>query len=384
MKQENGYKTTYTPDHGFDTAALLPYNLSFFDEGEKTEQPTARKRRKAREEGQVAKSQEVSTALMFLAAFYALRLFAGGIFERIIGIFQNNILLIGNLEMVYNERYFASRVGYMFLQGFLIALPMFIVSMAVGLTANLIQVGWYPTSKPLTPKLNRLNPISGFKRIFSFRALMDLFKSLAKLAAIIAVIYSVVTDEIQSIPHLVDMGLLQSLTYVGNVIINMGINVGIVFIFIALLDFSYARWKHTKDLRMSKQEIKEEYKQTEGNPLIRGKIRQKMREVSMRRMMQSVPQADVIITNPSHYAVALQYNRESLTPTAPVVVAKGVDYLAKRIRELAMEHKIEIVENVELARAIYNTVDIGKEIPPDMYQAVAEILAFVYRLKNVA
>ena len=363
---------------------LLRYNLHFFDEGEKTEQPTTRKRQKAREEGQVAKSQEVSTAFLFLAAFFALRMFAGGMYGRILSIFRHNLRLLGDIDAVYNEKFFGAHFGYMFIQGFMIALPMFAVCVGMGLATNIAQVGWHPTSKPLVPKFNRLNPISGFKRIFSMRAWIELAKSLAKFVAILAVIYSVVNKELQHIPLLVDMGLLQAVIYLGNIIVNMGLNVGMLFLAIAFLDLMYTRWKHTKDLKMTKYEVKEEYKQTEGNPQIKGKIRQKMREISMRRMMQAVPQADVIITNPNHYAVAVQYDRESLMPTAPVVVAKGVDFLAKRIREIAKENDIEIVENVALARALYATVEIGQEIPPDMYQAVAEILAFVYRLKNVA
>jgi flagellar biosynthetic protein FlhB len=174
----------------------------------------------------------------------------------------------------------------------------------------------------------------------------------------------------------------QAVGHIAGLVITLGLSIGALYIFIALFDYSYTRWKHAKDLRMSKQEVKEEHKQQEGNPQVKGKIRQKMREVSMRRMMQSVPQADVIITNPTHYAVALKYDALAIGGAAPILVAKGVDFMAKRIRDVATENDVHIVENPPLARAIYSQCDIDQEIPEELYVAVAEIMAYVFRLKN--
>jgi flagellar biosynthetic protein FlhB len=212
------------------------------------------------------------------------------------------------------------------------------------------------------------------------RSVVELIKSLAKMGVIIAVIYYTITGEINRIHTLAEMEILQAVSFLGTMTTQIGINVGIIFLVIAVMDIFYQRYKHTKELRMTKQEVKEEYKTIEGNPEIKRRIRQKMREMSMRRMMQEMPKADVVITNPTHYAVALKYDKE--VSDAPYVLAKGVDFLAKRIRETAKEHNIEIVENPQLARTLYASVDIGSVIPPELYQAVAEILAFVYKLKN--
>jgi len=211
---------------------------------------------------------------------------------------------------------------------------------------------------------------------------MELVKSLVKLGVIGLVIYNVLNKQKGAIFSLLHMSLLEAVGYIANVIVDMAINVGVFYLFIGAADYAFQRYKHGKELKMSKHEVKEEYKQVEGNPQIKGRIRQRMREASMRRMMQAVPTADVIITNPTHFSVAVKYDRQS--GAAPVVVAKGQDYTALRIKELARESDVMIVENPPLARTLYATVDIGREIPPELYQAVAEILAYVYKLKNIA
>ncbi len=359
---------------------LLPINLSFFDEGEKTEQPTARKREKARKKGQVAKSPEVNTALLFLAAFFGLRIFSENMYVSIANIFSGNFQLIADIDNIMEVDYIAKYIAFLFTQIILICLPIFALSMGVGIISNLFQVGWHPTIEPLMPKFSKLSPISGFKRLFSMRVLVELLKSLAKFGIIGYVIYATMVNEINYIPQLASMGLMQAIIYLGNVAARLGLNIGLLFLFVALADVFYTRYKHTKDLKMSKQEVKDEYKSIEGNPQIKGKIRQKMREVSMRRMMQSVPSADVVVTNPTHYAVALKYDKN--VSDAPYVVAKGVDFLAQKIKNAALQNGVEIVENVQLARTLYATVDVGKTIPEELYQTVAEILAFVYKLKN--
>ena len=364
---------------------MLRYNLSFFaDKDEKTEQATPKKRRDARNEGQVAKSQEVSTAFLFFAMFFALRIFAGMMFSNITSAAYYVYTRFGLLAVddVFIHTYMVSLLVFLFSRALLIVAPLFAVSFTIGIVSNVLQVGWNPTLKPLMPKFNKLNPISGFKRIVSLTALVTLFKSLAKLAIIGLVIFSVMRRDIENIPRLAYMETMQAVAFVGDAITRLGLYVALFFLFIALADYSYTLWKHNRDLRMTKQEVKDEWKNMEGNPQTKNRIRKKMQEASMRRMMQEMPQADVIITNPTHYAVALKYDRES--PRAPVVIAKGIDFLANKIKEVAKEHKIEIVENVQLARALYDTVDVGKEIPPELYQAVAEILALVYKMKNKA
>lgn len=365
---------------------VIPLDLCFFadDSGgsEKTEKATPKKKEKAREEGQVAKSQEVSTAFMLLAGFFALRMFGGRIATGTTGLFEHQFgMVLGGIEQM-EQVSIAAHIAWMFGQVLLMAAPMFLVALVVGIIVNVVQVGWKITSKPMMPKFSKLNPLKGFKRIFSIQSLMNFLKSLLKITVIGAVVFVMLRNAAEeTLPVLLGMELGASIIVIGNMIINMGLAVGAFYLFIAAADFAFTRWKHAKDLRMTKHEVKMEYKQQEGDPLIKGKIRQKMREVSMRRMMQNVPQADVIITNPTHYAVALKY--DLLGPlTAPVLVAKGVDYMARRIREVGIENNITIVENPPLARAIYEDVEVEKEIPEELYVAVAEIMAYVFQLKG--
>jgi flagellar biosynthetic protein FlhB len=364
---------------------LIPINLQFFESnnsGEKTEAPTARKKRKAREEGQVAKSQEVSTAFLLIVGFFALRVFGGWILDGMTGLFTYQLQFIPDSNEVFELTFLSSYIAWVFGRILVIVAPIFAVVLLVGVIVNLLQVGWHPTLKPLRFKGSKLNPLKGLKRIFSMQALVTLVKSILKFLIILWVIYLVVRREIDFLPMFLDMELLPAVAYIGNLTVMVGLWVGGLYIFIAALDYAYTRYKHFKELKMTKHEVKEEWKQAEGNPLIKGKIKQKMREVSMRRMMQNVPNADVIITNPTHYAVALKY--DILKGAAPVLLAKGVDYQAKRIRDVARDNNIEIVENAPLARAIYSEVPVDKEIPPELYEAVAEILAYVFMLKNKA
>ena len=245
---------------------------------------------------------------------------------------------------------------------------------------NILQVGWKVTGKPLKPKPDKFNPINGMKRIISKDSIFELVKSIIKIALIIYVAYTAIKDDAQKIFVLYDMPLNQALAFCGSVIINAGLKISIVYLVVGLADFIYQKYRFKEDMKMTKQEVKDEYKNTEGNPEIKGRQRQRMREASRQRMMQDVPKADVVITNPTHLAVAIKYDAEKAK--APVVLAKGEDYLAQKIREKAKENGIEIVENKPLARMLYANVEIGEEIPPELYQAVAEILAMVYNMKN--
>jgi len=366
----------------------IPMNLTFFKEGqggEKTEKATPKKREKARKEGQVAQSQEVGTALLLVAAFVGLRAFAPMILNRVSGLMMVNFSSINNFDNMPNisDPTIAARLIWTgFGQVILTILPLALVVMGVGLAANIMQVGWKPTGKPLKPKFSKLNPLKGIKKVFSLKIFLELVKSLLKFAVIIIAIYFVVVDRLEMLLMLMHVDLFEAVFLVADLIATIGITIGVLYIFIAAIDYAFNRRKHEKELRMSKQEVKEEWKQMEGDPLIKSRIKQKMREVSMRRMMQEVPTADVVITNPTHFACALRYDRER--GGAPILVAKGKDNLAARIKDTAKENFVVIVEDKPLARTIYNTVDIGEEIPPELWQAVAEVLAYVYRLKTPA
>ncbi len=301
-------------------------------------------------------------------------------YTKLVELFVYNVQMQQTYLDMFEPVFMSKYIGYMFTQVVLICLPMLLIAALIGFVTNIVQVGWLVTTKPLKPKFSKLNPISGFKRIFSLKAIVELLKSLLKFGLIIMVVVNVVKKYIDYIPGLFLFEPMQIIIFIGDIIVSLGVTVGAAYLFIAGIDYAYTHYKHEKDIKMSKQEIKEEYKMMEGNPQVKGQIRQRMREASMRRMMQDLPTADVIITNPTHYAVALKYDK--LSGKAPVVVAKGVDFLAKRIRDTATENNIEIVEDKPLARTLYANVDIGKEIPPELYKAVAEILAYVYKLKE--
>ncbi|MBQ9436901.1 MAG: flagellar biosynthesis protein FlhB, partial [Lachnospiraceae bacterium] len=262
----------------------------------------------------------------------------------------------------------------------LIMLPIFLIGVFIAFITNFLQFRWMITFKPMKPKFSKLNPVNGFKRFFSIQSVIELIKSVAKLLVIFYIAYSYLVERQQVLFLLLDMPVLQVLQLASSMIFELGIRISAVFIIIAAADFLYTRFKWKKDMKMTKQEVKDEMKETEGDPQIKGKQRQRMREASQRRMMQQLPQADVVITNPTHYAVAIQYDADKYE--APMVIAKGEGYIAARIKEVAAEHGIEIVENKPLARVLYANVEIGELVPPELYQAVAEVLAFVYHLQG--
>ena len=259
-------------------------------------------------------------------------------------------------------------------------LPFFVVSFLVAFLSQKVQFKWMVTTKPLEPKLSKMNPISGFKRMFSKQALFELVLSIVKIVIIYAICQSVIKDNLTVLLTIYDIEIEDSLGILFELVMDLGIKVSLVYFILALGDLVFQKWKHKNDLKMTKQEIKEEFKNQEGDPKVKSQQRQRMQQASRRRMMQSIPEADVVITNPTHFAVALKY--DNTVNQAPIVVAKGADYLAFKIKEIAKEHNVEIVENKPLARMLYSNVDIGREIPAELYQSVAEVLAYVYGLKN--
>ena len=282
--------------------------------------------------------------------------------------------------MDVTEKSVAALMSDVLIQILIVCVPFFAFGFVVTALISVIQVGWKVTGKPLQPKFDKFNPINGFKRIFSKDSIFELIKSILKIFVIIYVAYTSIRGNAQDIFILYEIPLMQAIMLCGTVIINAGLKISLVYLVIGLADFIYQKYRFNEDMKMTKQEIKDEFKNTEGNPEIKGRQRQRMREASRRRMMQDVPKADVVITNPTHFAVAIKYDAE--TSKAPIVLAKGEDYLAQKIKETAREHHIEIVENKPLARMLYANVDIGQEIPPELYQAVAEILAMVYNMRE--
>ncbi len=367
---------------------MIRYDLQFFAKegmgGEKTEPATSKKLDDARKEGQVAKSREIANGLGLLALFLILKLWVGHIGEQLLGVFQIVYNRIPDLTIYPNgfmpEASVMSLFGLMLKQVLLILAPILIIGFLVAFLSDLVQVRWKPTTKPLKPKFSKLNPISGFKKIFSVNSLVELVKSVLKIGLIVYVCFSYLKERWLLLFNLYDMSLMQAIGLAAETMTDLGIRISALYMVIALGDYIYQRVKFSNDMKMTKQEIKEEFKQMEGDPQIKGQIRAKMREASRRRMMQDLPKADVVITNPTHYAVAIQYDPE--IADAPVVIAKGEDYMAARIKEVARENQIEIVENKPLARMLYANVDIGQAVPPELYQAVAEVLAFVYHLQG--
>ena len=367
---------------------ILQYNLQFFAKdgpgGEKTEEPTSKKLSDARNEGQVAKSKEVTSAFEMLAAFLMMRFFIQYIGTVLVGNIYDIYSQIPMYVKLYEGHIQSQTFRMLFVQSLLrilqIIAPFLIVGFLVAFITNLLQVKWKVTTKPLKPKFSKLNPVNGFKRFFSPNSLVELVKSVLKLALIGYVVKSYLEKNMPPIFQLYDISLNQGIVQVGILVINLGIRISLFYMLIAAADYVYQKIKFKKDMKMTKQEVKDEYKNAEGDPQVKSKQRQRMMEASRRRMMQQLPEADVVITNPTHYAVAIKYEPELYD--APFVVAKGADYLAQKIKDVAKENRIEIVENKPLARMLYANVDVGSVVPPELYQAVAEVLAFVYHLKG--
>lgn len=367
---------------------VLSYNLQWFakdgEGGEKTEPATQKKLTDARKEGKVARSKELSSAFGLIVLFLCLKVFVSYVGGKFLGMFD---LIYGNMpdfvkmnEGTMSAQAASSLITQVILQMLLTMLPFLVFGFAVALLVSVVQVGWTVSAKPMKPELSKFNPINGFKRMFSKDSLFELVKSIFKVGIIVYIAYTSIRDNESKLFVLYDISLKQAVALVGNFVIDVGFKISLVYLVIGIADFVYQKMKFKDDMKMTKQEVKDEYKNTEGDPQIKGRQRRKMQEVSQKRMMQDVPKADVVITNPTHLAVAIQYDADH--SPAPVVIAKGADYVAQKIKEVAKDNQIEIVENKPLARMLYANVDIGAQIPPELYQAVAEVLVFVYKAKN--
>jgi len=345
---------------------------------EKTEQATPKRREDARKKGQVAHSKEISTVLILLSALGAFH-FGGGWMMWSLATFMNGYF--SNISEMSLQVSSIQNLTWTVAETFIfIVLPILAAVFVAGLAANLLQVGFHMTGEPLKPKLSKLNPLSGAKKLFSLRSLSELIKSILKIIIVGGTALIVVHTETADIPALLRMSVGDILLFIGQASQKIALFTCLVLILVSLADYLYHRWQFEKDLKMSKHEIKEEHKQQEGDPLVRARIRRIQTEMARHRMMEAVPEADVVITNPTHFAVALKYDAKEMF--APKVLAKGAGFIAQRIKEIAAEADIPIVENKPLARTLFRSVEIGDFIPAELFRAVAEILAYVYQLKR--
>ncbi|HLQ73857.1 MAG TPA: flagellar biosynthesis protein FlhB [Bacillota bacterium] len=352
-------------------------DLQFFA-GEKTEKATPKKREESRQKGQVAKSQDVNTAILLLFSFIVLAAFGSYMGQHMRHLYESSFneyihwsVTPETVMTVFKES--------VILMGLIVA-PIMIIAIIAGFASNLMQVGFLFTTEPLKFDLKKIDPIKGAKRIFSIRALVELVKSMLKILFIGSITFFVIWINKDEMMMLALKSIDSAIAFFGRVTIIMGVSATLALVVLAIIDYLYQRYDHEKNIRMSKQDIKDEHKNIEGDPLIKSKLKEKQRQIAMQRMMSEVPEADVVITNPTHFAVAIKYDEEKAT--APYVIAKGTDLVALKIKEIAKAHNVMTVENKQLARSLHATLEINDVIPEQFYQAVAEILAYVYQVER--
>lgn len=347
---------------------------------ERTEPASARKRAKAREQGQVVHSAEVNSAIILLASTLLFLIIGGALLQQMLAAMRDGLANAGKLALT-RDALPALMLDASWLTAKML-MPILGMLMVIGITANILQVGFLLTGQPLLPKWDKLSPAAGFKRLFSLSSAVALAKGILKLACIGVVAYLTLRQQWSQVYLLMDANAVEVMTFLGKASVLILFRAALVLLVLALFDYAYQRWQHEKNLRMTKEEVREESRTTEGDPAIRARIRSVQREMLRKRMMRKVPEADVVITNPVHLAVALKYDAETMR--APVVVAMGARLIADRIRAIAVEHGVPIVENPPLAQALYKSARVGMEIPVEVYRAVAEVLGYIYRLRNAA
>lgn len=345
---------------------------------EPTERATPKRREEARQEGKVARSGELVSALVLLAGVLALSSLGGAMLRNLTQLIQAGLAGLSSHSLSAGS--VISLFQRLSVEMLFLLLPLLLTLVAVGLTSNILQVGFLLTLRPLNPRWSVLNPFEGLRRMFSLRSLTELLKAVLKVALIAGVAYLTVSSDLRQIVPLEGATGGALLTRVGAATVRLGLRVGFALLLLAVLDYGYQRWEYERSLRMSRQEIEEEQKQTEGDPRVKTRIRILQRLLARRRMMQEVPKADVVIVNPTHVAVALRYERARMA--APVVVARGLRKLAEKIKAVAQEHSIPIVEDPPLARLLYKEARLGQPIPVSLYKAVAQVLAHVWRLQR--
>ena len=356
---------------------LIRFNLQFFAE-ERTEEATPHKRDKVRKEGRVCMSKDLNAAVAIIITLLGLAMLGALTWRTLSGLIQFMIRAMGD-RTILQDGWFAFISWEAVKRYFASWLPLGGIVVLFSTATVIAQVGFAMTGEPFGPKFDRLNPFTGMKKIISLRSCVELLKGLLKASIFAVMIYNAIRSYLPLSSKAMQMPLIIGAETFWDMLWNLAMKLALMLLVMAFADYAYQKWDFEKSIRMSKKEVKDEYKQMEGDPQVKQKIRQKQREMARNRMMQDVPKADVVITNPTHIAVALQYDRAIMT--APIIIAKGGDYLAKHIRDIAQLNLIPIVENKPLAWALYEHVEIGEEIPEDLYKGVAEVLAFVYKLK---
>lgn len=358
---------------------LRYFNLQLFSE-EKTEQPTSKKIKDARDKGQIAQSKDLNGAISLLAVFMSFTFFSQYFIDNLMLYYKFVMDLTTETERLFSTNGIALFFNETLLLILKLSLPLLMVALVSGVLVSYLQVGVLFSIEPIKPKLEKISPLKGLKNMFSTRSLVEMVKSITKAVLIVYVAVAYINDHIRELLITLELDLGSIIMVMWDLVYNIVIRCALLLFVIGLFDYAYKKWKNNKELMMSKQEIKEEYKQSEGDPQLKAKIKEKQRAFAMSRMMQEVPKADVVITNPTHFAVALRYDVN--LGDAPIVIAKGQDLIAQNIKRIAGEHEVPIVENKPLAQTLYKTVDIGSFIPADLYEAVAEVLAYVFSLKK--
>lgn len=345
---------------------------------DKTEPATQKKLEDARKKGQVANSREIPSVMVLISAMMVFYFGGNWMFLQVGDVMRDVFTQAGQSDLGAEGAH--ALLWYLFKRVVIIIAPLLLVVAIAGILGNVSQVGFLITGEPLTPKLTKLNPLKGIKRLFSIKSAVESIKAVFKVMIIGGMAYAMLRSEFEKIPALIELTLPGILSFAGQLTMKLGFYTCMVLFILASIDFFFQRWQHGRDLRMTKQEVKDEFRQREGDPMVKSRIRAVQREMAMRRMMDQVPDATVVITNPTHLAVALKFTRDM---QAPLVVAKGANKIAERIKAIALEGGIPIVEQKPLARALFKEVEIDQHIPGDLYHAVAEILAYVYRLKGM-
>ncbi|MFJ7747061.1 flagellar biosynthesis protein FlhB [Peribacillus sp. NPDC097295] len=352
-------------------------DLQFFA-GEKTEKATPKKRQDSKKKGQVAKSQDVNTSVNLITVFSVLLMMGPFMYNHLFALMKKYLQDFTVSD--FSEESMQVILIEILMEMGLVLGPVFVAAVVAGVLANVMQIGFMFSTESIQFKLEKLDPIKGFKRIFSMRAIVELLKSILKISFVGFVAFYVLWNRMEEIMILSQISVADAMATLADITIKVGYYAAVALLFIALLDYMYQKYDFEKNIRMSKQDIKDEYKNSEGDPLIKSKIKQKQRQMAAQRMMQEVPNADVVITNPTHFAIALKYDESKAE--APFVVAKGVDFVAQKIKYIAKENDVVMVENRPLARSLYDQADVGQAIPEEFFKAVAEILAFVYKTKG--
>jgi flagellar biosynthetic protein FlhB len=347
------------------------------DQGERTEEATQQRREDFRKRGQVAQTKELSSVLVLFSGVMLIWLMSHYFFMQISELFQQSF---GD-SLVESIRHgdWRQTASFAFQRLGLILAPILIVFWVISFASTVFQVGFLHNEEALQIRWDRIDPVGGLGRLFKLRSLIEGLKAIAKLSLILVISYFLLREQIYALPKLMTFSLPQILTFLGSLTTRLLMGVGVFMVGLAMLDYFYQRWDLEKEMRMTKQEVREEIKSREGDPMIKARIKRVQREIASKRMMEDVPKATVIVTNPTHIAIALRYDE---TLVAPVVVAKGAEMVAAKIREIARENGVPIVENKPLARTMFKTLKIGQAIPRDLYTAVAEVLSYVFRMKR--